>query len=436
MGLHRSFTTPCLQRFHISKKPILYTACKSNGKPRFFLSTKAILDDNDSGAVAPVQHVDKVRQWSMDNEKVARAILNVPSPPSFSEYDEFDIHNCRSRNVFIEYLKWRKWGIDLSSKSIGTVTATDDSNSKMILALLSHTLTFPLTLGNSANTFLSQQNASTDNRHVNNNAKLESNTINNENPTNNKRVVRICCVGARAEANLPLDMWREMLILANLKSFHNKSRDHHTNTTLQQTDQSNENVHWIIDFIGPDVPSNMKSRSVSLDSMGKSHCIKNNCIHHESLTMNYYCGFLHTYILEMIKKEKSYQNEQKRYVNNRTISNADLLNFWNGFVLFNPGIGHVNLKKSWLPTLEFILKTNKKILTTAHSQLDSRRDLELWIELLFSKKKNCERTNATISYDMNPFASRMGYEDPFPPDYVTKNKGVHLVNPNHSMLIL
>jgi hypothetical protein len=59
------------------------------------------------------------------------------------------------------------------------------------------------------------------------------------------------------------------------------------------------------------------------------------------------------------------QEENGRQTQTKKIITKQLINYWDGFILFNPGIGHDNLKKSWMSTLKFMLKTKKFILTTA-----------------------------------------------------------------------
>ena len=85
------------------------------------------------------------------------------------------------------------------------------------------------------------------------------------------------------------------------------------------------------------------------------------------------------------------------------------------------------------------MKSKKIILTTAHSELDSHRDLTLWKKLMKEEygNENCNpRYNAdSLKYQINPFCSRIGHEDPFPPDEI-KNGDIHLVNPNHSVMII
>jgi hypothetical protein len=90
---------------------------------------------------------------------------------------------------------------------------------------------------------------------------------------------------------------------------------------------------------------------------------------------------------------------------------------WDGFVLFNPGLGHDNLRSGWKPTLDVLLRQQRRrfMLLTAHSELDAKRD---------AKVLRDEYDWHVMEYEENPFASRITYVDPLSP-----NKR-HLVQPN------
>ena len=102
------------------------------------------------------------------------------------------------------------------------------------------------------------------------------------------------------------------------------------------------------------------------------------------------------------------------------------------FVLFNPGCGHPNLKKKWEPTLKFILKTGKPILFTAHSAIDAERDRNVLEKLLVDEAEHTTY-GGMVEYKVNPYASRMGFVDPFPS---SDDISVHIVRPNHSIFVL
>lgn len=91
---------------------------------------------------------------------------------------------------------------------------------------------------------------------------------------------------------------------------------------------------------------------------------------------------------------------------------------YDAFVLFNPGLGHRNLQRSWDPTIDVLRGLHRPVLLTAHSALDAARDSHHLHEAF----------DASASYTDNPFASRITYEDPFDPRII--------VRPNHSVALL
>ena len=219
--------------------------------------------------------VESVREWSIQNEEIAKTTMKVPSPPSILKYDKLAFD---SNKTFIDYLVCRQWN-NFNPNCLDNEEEYEDY--KVQCALLSHALTFPLTVGNHVNKFLLRQLP-----------LLDCSSIHacNDGRETNIHTIRLCCVGPRAEANLPLEMWREFLIFSNMKGSKKMA-------PLNQT----YHINWIIDFIGPDVPKKMKCRSVSLENSNtmneKLHTKRK--LYHNSLTMNYHCGFLHQYILEI-----------------------------------------------------------------------------------------------------------------------------------------
>lgn len=167
-------------------------------------------------------------------------------------------------------------------------------------------------------------------------------------------VTRWCCVGARAEATLPHAYWKEFLVARGKQS----------------------RIDWKLDFIGPDIS---KIQAQTLTWEGSSLNLR---WHHP--------GYLH----DMENPPAS-----------------------EGFVLFNPGLGHSNLAEGWRPTIEYLIEKNAQIiLLTAHSEYDAERDALVLKDHL----------GMNVEYKKNPFASRITYEDPF-------SKG-HLVSPNQYIL--
>ncbi len=334
-----------------------------------------------------------VHEKAKKNPKFASEALRVPPQPDPLQYKaSFDIGSNHGGNAerdtnLENYLMWRKWDPTYI-------------NNPWTKILLSHALTFPLTLATNASHFIP--------------TNIQEDPGEKLKPIN----INLCCVGSRAEANLPDDFWREYLIAANLF-------EHHKGVDLRRFPNP---INWNIDFIGPDTPhQQVKNRQIVLSDDHAHGCV----IRHKSLNMNYYSDFLHNHVLKLYK---SNGNRDEHSRNNLT---STILSKWDGYILFNPGLNHPNLKKSWKPTMEFILKTNRKILVTSHSPLDGRRDLDVLMNSVPSLKRNIADASSKIKYKMNPFASRMTYEDIC---HVKESNSdetkPHIVRPNHSTLCL
>lgn len=282
-------------------------------------------------------HDDPTLLWARDNPALAQQCLQPPvwdmkaCDPIFSDQKSESLEG---------YCKWRRWPNVASSK-----TPNDDESLKeKTLAISSHVLSAPLTLAlfTGRNKQVSSKN-------------------------------RFCCVGARAEATIPFDFWKEYLLLRSSSS--------------ALVDDNEEVVAHSLDFIGPDiVASSSPGKTTTPD---KQVCLDN---HGSSLILRWsYKGLLH----DLLAKSPS------------TIDN------WDAFVFFNPGFGHPHLKDGWRKTLEQILPLGRPILLTAHSEFDAKRDAEL-LE---------SRYGIMVKYEKNPFSSRISYPDPFQND--------HRVSPNN-----
>jgi splicing suppressor protein 51 len=265
-----------------------------------------------------------------------------------------------------QYIEWRGWNIEHILRDHGV-----DENKQLIddaIGLLSHPLTFPLTLA----------------RHWQ--------KLCNSSSSHNKNF-RLCCVGARAECTLPDEYWRELLIATSA------------------IDNKDDDAQVTIDFIGPDVPAQLKSKTITLDNNFDEDTTQPSG---RQLTMNFHSSFLHEAVLKIIKSQQ--------------IKTDQIKNVWDAFVLFNPGLGHPHLAKQWLPTLKFLIRTTNPILFTAHSTIDAERD-RLVLEQLLSVDRN-NGSNQSIKYEPNPCASRLEFVDPFSKEHV------HIVRPNHSCFLL
>ncbi len=312
----------------------------------------------------------RIRSFAKQHPEAARQVLSVPSTALTKSYDSNEGNPLlRSCGTLEQYLQWRGWDIDgiLNLHNLGG----DDEMLQSAVGLLSHPLTFPLTLGSIIQSFYRPL----DNKH-----------------SEIHRQLRLCCVGARAECTLPDDYWREFL-LAIFYS-HQASRELHRK----------ESFHCTIDFVGDDVPRNLKSRTITLldnETQSTAQPVKDEY----KLTKNYYSSFLHEVILD-----SKWGGMQKLC--------------WDGYVLFNPGIGHPNLQNQWRSTLQFVLATRKPILFTAHSALDAERDCAV----LSSDTDLYYGDRGPILYVENQYASRLCFVDPFPSSDI---RVVHIVRPNH-----
>lgn len=367
---------------------------------------------------SPTELIDfkRVQEFAKENPHVATMALQ---PPPLLLHN----HDDKSRNTFEDYLRWRGW----DSQYI---------ENPMTNALLSHALTFPLTLASQVSHFLPSRRGGI--------MKEEGSIVPHD--------VNICCVGSRAEANLPDEYWREFLIAFN----------YFFNPSSPGTPGDIVVVHWNIDCIGPEVKT--KSRSSSFGMMNsKSHsqqsdsrCIRlrqdrvdnDNDVDGSSVTLNYHQEYLHNHVVRNLYRRR--RRQEKIDITEGTTVVEEILNNWDGFVLFNPGIAHPHLIQSWNPTMDFILKTQKSIIITAHSNIDKVRDQNLLRHLIMSKmvegRERGDKNNFSqeqevmtvqkmvkglVKYNMNSFASKMVFEDPFATD-----GNETMVRPNHSVCLI
>lgn len=265
---------------------------------------------------------DPTLVWARENPEQAQQCLQ---PPRW-DLDACDVSFSDNKAESLDgYCQWRRW------PHVGPNEENAFRREKT-LAISSHVLSAPLTL-----------------------AKF---SCRREFRANS----RFCCVGARAEATIPFDFWKEYLLLSFALS--------------------GNTVATSLDFVGPDIvatPGKTPDRKVGLES-GSSLLLK-----------WYFKGLLHDLLSE---------NQG---------ANAD----WGAFVFFNPGFGHPNLKADWYPTLEKVVPLGMPMLLTAHSEFDAQRD----------SKHLKESFGLDVTYEQNPFASRISYQDPFHKD--------HRVRPNH-----
>ena len=375
-----------------------------------------------------------INEFAKKNAPLARRALQVPPIPSCYEYDHGNINTGTSKSSTLksmtisDYLRFRNWKAEYIDHDITN-------------ALISHAMTFPLTLAYHADHFIPHHHTL-----LSGEEEEESRSSTSSSLHVPKNSIRLCCVGSRAEANLPDEYWREFLIGSNL--FHNKySHRGDGDGGIHNNCDSTIPIHWVLDFVGPEISPQTKSRQITLPQPENP---KTGSFHHTSLTMNYRSSYLHNHILNLYKTN---QHDTDNDTNTK-----EILKMYHGFILFNPGCGHPHLEKAWKPSLEYILKTNRNFLMTAHSQLDSERDRAVLSDLILNNNNgSAERSdgdggddgvsgvdfdhmqdgsNDDLRYTCNPFASRMSFEDPFPTcSTYTDAEDAHVVRPNYSVVL-
>ena len=196
------------------------------------------------------------RGFAKKYPSAAAQVLRVPQfSPKHVIANKSRVYEFGSKDESLErYIEWRGWNIESILRDHGV-----DKNEQLIddaIGLLSHPLTSPLTLKRHWQTLCDSSSSKT---------------------------FRLCCVGARAECTLPDEYWRELLI-----------------ATLA-IDTKDDDAQVTIDFIGPDVPAQLKSKTITLG---------NNCDEETTqpsgrqLTMNFHSSFLHEVVLKIVKSQQ------------------------------------------------------------------------------------------------------------------------------------
>jgi hypothetical protein len=323
--------------------------------------------------IIPPAFEDAALTWARQHPESARACLEVPPPVE------------RARQLFPpvfrtleEFWSQRHW-----------VLTTDHEK-----ALVSHVLSAPLTVlpvlllllnnnRSSSSSISSQQEgaeegssaATTDYHH------------------------HVCFVGARAEASLPVQYWRELLGLLDNASSRNNDDD-----TISSPPSRPQHYH--LHFTGPEL---IPRPNVSLFLPPRQPQSRNDP------------GSTTTIM--------TLQWHQPCKLHELVVDDDVPLSF-DVLICLNPGFGHDHLRDSWRPSLPSIFhqrhdgperSTSPNVLVTAHSALDAARDAT-WLR---------DECGIDITYRPNPFASRIRYLDPFQTttdDHGQQND--HSVQPN------
>jgi hypothetical protein len=183
------------------------------------------------------------------------------------------------------------------------------------LRIMSHMLTFPLTLA-----YALQQLHS---RSLLNNSSSSSSA-----PSAGLNIV---CIGARAEASLPVHLWTEAVLACN---------------GILGSSSS-------LSFIGPE----LQLPQSFLNSSSLQHTVQHN---DTALTLQWQKQLYHA-------AESSLHNAHSAEV----------------YVLYNPGLGHPALSSSWSATIDAVISSGKLIILTGHSELDAARDAQ-WLQNRYS----------------------------------------------------
>ena len=357
------------------------------------------------------------REWAQKNPELARKCLETPPPSSLSCSHDITFDTLES------YLEYRHWSINTEYSSSRTNYDADyftneDNHNAMIL--LSHTLSYPLTLASQSHIFYpSIQDGN------NNEGESCGKYIVEGDGSDSKLIIpiRIACLGARSECSLPTPFWREFLFYIERTNHYKQAieRYHHQLLVDDKTKNTKIEIHWRIDFIGPDVPKGVKPRLISSkDVINNSDNESDKPKIHEqqtSLTLNCHHGYFHEYLQSTLSENDTITTNQLYSSKNKKKNqdferNYNLLTIWDGFVLFNPGIGHPNLIKDWNYTMNLLIhpnsttshKLNAPILFTAHSDLDAQRDIKIIKQI---RNKSTLMMEEDIQYTKNPFASRL-----------------------------
>ena len=322
---------------------LLVTAASSNIRPRcypsysFFCRNRKLL-------------TTRIRSWAESNPALARQVLTPPPPFLSSSSSSGIVWNLLaemtsgdSTTLLEMYLQQRNWNIPC------------DLNREEAIGLVSYPLTFPLTLGFYYCSTMTSCHKST-------------------------APIRICCIGARAEATLPDIFWKELLI-------------------------STFPLSWDITFIGPDVGEKQRPMRIELDANHSTSTF---------LHLSFQNGYFDEYIIRATKNK----NDQATLISNT----------WDGVILFNPGIGHPFLKKKWNTTMQLLLQEDVLLLMTAHNKIDCERDFQTFQNLQLQSPKRSTRTYSD-AYIPNPWSSRMQVEDPLNTTQLVRANAYVLMSP-------
>jgi hypothetical protein len=295
---------------------------------------------------------DPALLWAAANPKIAQSCLDIPSACTDSNLDNVNVSTLRQEpssicfSSFEEYWSWRKWNFP-------------NMDNPHPQALASHVLSAPLTIA----------------------CQLLLNSTKAKRAKNSNNIIRWVCVGARSEASLPVEYWKEIINIANVY-------------------QSTNNHDIELSFIGPELGSDKRPPIVlQLSDLN----ISSPKVLEMKLTIQWkFRGMFHDYYQQQLSDVSP-----------------------DAYILLNPGLGHPYLQMDWKPTLDIIFERSsttkrKLVLLTAHSKFDALRDT-LYLQQHYDDVRPV--------YSINPFGSRIQYKDPLSPE-------IHFVSPNAYVALL
>ncbi|KAL7569933.1 hypothetical protein ACA910_008594 [Epithemia clementina (nom. ined.)] len=355
----------------------------------------AVRWNTQSNTTASSSFTDPVLVWASTNREVAQTCLQRPpegnvvvQPPTCSQPQPQPPSSSITMSSFEDYWNWRRWDFSTAesgdetfyAQNLTTSVLSDPANIGFLLLpaiSISGLSTTRATTGVQRGTIYDDYNSSS------------SFSDNNK----ERRSLHLCCLGARSEASLPTEYWKEILLMAN--------------ETLGWT-----HVDLTMDFIGPEV-------------VARPRPVRHSCsLTQGTVTLRWlYRGKFHEFLNKLPEKDlQQYSSDGDDTINTTTGINRTFL-CWDAFVLFNPGIGHQNLQDDWKPTLDFLLSTETRrrpLLLTAHSRLDAQRDGMVLTQYLLDKAP---------LYQKNPWACRITHEDPFDASHMVRSNYCYHVIP-------
>jgi hypothetical protein len=328
-------------------------------------------------------------QWAStsSNREVALKCLQVPPRPKSPEEDAFSAPSGRYQS-WEDYWKDRKWVCPIDT----------DPDLTHGYSLATHIMTGPMTLLSSLEEILLR-------------TLLDVHRFDEEDllAPEEAKTIRWCCLGARSESVLPLEYWEEMIYLIYMR------------ISSKSATFPMRPFRIVLDFIGPEMNVLPEVTVTPYPKTSEDNLEKNLS---SRLTLRWpYKGLYHLY-------------QQKATSKTYAESEQSLEEYYDAFILLNPGIGHPHLMSSWEPTLEILFRqycapAGCTILFTAHSEIDAKRDHRVLKGYVQKFNIDIRRySKLYYRYDPNPFASRITYVDPIEGPDQKLMKKPHLVRPN------